>query len=286
MASGGLGEHVHALDGIDLYTVEAGPPDGPLLILLHGFPEFSYGWRHQIGPLAAAGFRVVVPDQRGYGRSGKPEGIDAYRLHLLGADILALARSCGRERFSLVGHDWGGIVAWWVAARHPEAVERLAILNAPHPDVAWSFVRRHPTQLLRSFYVALFQLPGLPERLLAAGDYLLLRRALSRTSWPGAFRPEDLAIYRDAWARPGALSGMLGWYRALIRRPPKPVGRVTVPTRILWGRRDRALAPGLADASLALCDRGRITWFADATHWLPHEEPKAVSADLVAFLGG
>lgn len=279
-----LGEYRREVNGVELYTVEAGPADGPLVILLHGFPEFSYGWRHQIGPLTAAGFRVVVPDQRGYGRSSKPAGLDAYRLSRLGGDVLALASACGSERFRLVGHDWGGIVAWWVAAKFPQHVERLAILNAPHPDVVWPYIRRNPSQLLRSFYIAVFQVPGAAEALIGARDCLVLRQMLRRTSWPGTFSDEDLALYRDAWARPGALTGMLNWYRALLRRPARRVGRVTVPTRILWGRRDPALAAGLAEASLDLCDDGRIIWFEDATHWVQHEEPKAVAADVAGFL--
>ena len=281
-----LGERIYEVNGVSLYTVEAGPADGPLVILLHGFPEFSYGWRHQIGPLAAAGFRVVVPDQRGYGRSDKPEGIDAYRLPILGADVLALAEACGRERFHLVGHDWGGIVAWWVAASHPDRVERLAIANAPHPDVVRAFVKRNPTQLLRSYYIALFQIPGLAEKLLAARKYLALRRLLQRTSWPGTFTDDDLELYRDAWSRPGALTAMLNWYRALVQRRTGPVGMVEAPTRIFWGRRDPALASGLADASLAMCQDGRITWFDEATHWVIQEERRAISAELIGFLQG
>jgi pimeloyl-ACP methyl ester carboxylesterase len=279
-----LGERLHEVNGIKLYAVEAGPADGPLVILLHGFPEFSYAWRHQIRPLTAAGFRVVVPDQRGYGRSDKPDGLDAYRLPVLGGDVLALADAYGRDRFHLVGHDWGGIVAWWVAASHPERIERLVIANAPHPDVVRPFIRKNPTQLLRSYYVALFQLPGVPERLLSAGNFLALRRALRKTSWPGTFTDEDLDFYLDSWAKPGALTAMLNWYRALVQRRTRPVGRVQAPARILWGKRDVALAPGLADASLAMCDDGRIIWFDDATHWALQEERRAVAADLVSFL--
>ena len=276
----------HRVNGLELYAVEAGPEAGPLVILLHGFPEFSYGWRHQIAQLADAGFRVVVPDQRGYGRSDKPEGIDAYRIPVLAADVIGLAESCGHDRFHLVGHDWGGIVAWWLAARHPERVERLAIANAPHPDVVRPFLRRNPTQLLRSYYVALFQLPGLPERLLAAGDYLALRRALQGTSRPGTFTDEDLARYREAWSQPGSITAMLNWYRALVQRRTPRAGRISAPTHIFWGRRDVALAPGLAEASLGMCDDGRITWFGDASHWVVQEEHRAVSTGLVSFLGG
>ena len=280
-----LGETRVAVNGIALHVIEAGPKEGPLVILLHGFPEFSYGWRHQLGALTAAGHRVVVPDQRGYGRSDKPSGIEPYRLSALRDDVLALASSYGRDRFRLVGHDWGGIVAWAVAAAAPERVEKLVVLNAPHPDTRWAQMRRDPLQLLRSAYVAFFQIGGgVPERMLAAGDFWALKTALRRSSWPGTFRPDDLLLYRDAWAMPGALAGMLGWYRALIRHPPDPIGRVRVPTRVIWGMRDTALGPGFAEASLAFCDDGRLIPYDDATHWVLHEEPKAVAADLVAFL--
>ena len=128
-----------------LHVVEAGPADGPAVILLHGFPEFWWGWRAQIAPLAAAGFRVVVPDQRGYGESDKPEGIDAYRGSRLAGDVVGLADALGIDRFHLVGHDWGGVVAWATAALHPARVDRLAVLNAPHPDSWRSYVLRHPS---------------------------------------------------------------------------------------------------------------------------------------------
>lgn len=272
------------IGGLALHVVEAGPADGPPVILLHGFPEFWFGWRHQIGPLARAGYRVIAPDQRGYGLSDKPEGLDAYRLVRLTRDVVALADALGLGRFGLAGHDWGGIVAWSVAARHPDRVERLAILNAPHPDTTWRVIRRDPVQLLRSYYVALFQLPGLPERMLAANDHAALARALTGSSRSGTFGPEDLARYREAWTRPGALTAMLGWYRALVRRPPGRVGRVARPALILWGRRDTALGAAFADESLALCDRGRIRWFDEATHWVQHEEAASVNAELVAFL--
>ena len=280
-----LRERRIALPDVTLHVVEAGPEDGPTVILLHGFPETGWGWRHQIGALARAGFRVVVPDQRGYGLSDKPGPVGAYRLARLGGDVVALADAIGAPTIGLAGHDWGGIVAWWVAARHPERVGRLAILNAPHPDTAWRVIRRDPVQLLRSWYVAAFQLPGLPEWWLARAGHAALTDALLRTSRMGAFSPADLARYREAWGEPGALAGMLGWYRALVRHRPPPAGRIRVPTLILWGRRDVALGPRFATESLALCDDGRIRWFDEATHWLQHEEPDAVTAALIAHLG-
>jgi pimeloyl-ACP methyl ester carboxylesterase len=270
-----------ACNGVALHVVEAGPSEGPLVILLHGFPEFWRGWRHQIGPLARAGLHVVVPDQRGYNLSDKPDGISAYHLEQLGADILALADSYGVRRFHLVGHDWGGIVAFWIAARHPERIARLAVLNAPHPDAFGPYMRRHPGQVLRSLYAAFFQLPGLPERLLSARHHAALARALTGSARRGTFTPNDLPAYRAAWARPGALTAMLNWYRALMQRPRAAAGRVTVPTLLIWGMRDTALSQGLAGASLALCDDAEVLWQPDATHWVQHEAVEAVNGALI-----
>ena len=274
-----------ALPGVSLHVAEAGPAAGTPTILLHGFPEFWYGWRRQIGPLAAAGHRVVVPDQRGYNLSDKPDGVAAYHLDRLAGDVVALADACGFARVRLVGHDWGGLVAWWAASHHPDRIERLAILNAPHPGIVGSYLRRHPGQWLRSAYVALFQILGLPERRLTADDGRVLRRALVRTSRPGTFTEADLDAYARAWAQPGAMTAMLAWYRALARLPRAAPPRVSMPTLILWGMQDHALQSGLAEASLSLCDKGRIAWHPRATHWLQHEEPETVTRDLLAFLG-
>ena len=274
-----------ALPHLSLHVAEAGPEDGPPTILLHGFPEFWYGWRHQIGPLAGAGFRLIVPDQRGYNLSDKPAGIAAYHLDALANDIVALADACGASTIRLVGHDWGGLVAWWTASLYPERIDRLAILNAPHPAVVGDYMRRHPGQWLRSVYVGLFQLPRLPERVLAADRCRALRQGLVRTSRPGAFTRADLDRYVEAWRQPGAMTAMLNWYRALVQLARTEPPRVRVPTLILWGKRDNALQAGLAEASLAFCDTGRIRWYPQASHWLAHEEPDAVSADLAGFLG-
>ena len=274
-----------AANGLRFSALAAGPVDGPLLLLLHGFPETSHGWNRQIPALAAAGFRVVAPDQRGIGLSSKPAGAAAYRIDLLAADIVAIARALGRERAQVAGHDWGGVVAWYLAAHHADVVERVAILDAPHPAVFSGYLRRHPSQWFKSWYMAFFQLPRLPEALLRAGDFRRLANALVATSRPGAFTPDDLAIYRAAWAQPGALTGMLDWYRALrlaARAPQRE--RVAIPVRLLWGDRDTALEPGLADASIARCDAGEVFHFPDATHWLAREEPERVTALLLGFL--
>lgn len=276
---------VHLPD-VTLGLVSAGPRDGPLTVLLHGFPEFWFGWRHQIGPLAAAGLQVVALDQRGYNRSSKPAEVAAYHLDRLADDVLALADSQGAERIRLVGHDWGGIVGWWLASRDPDRIDRLAVLNAPHPDLLAAYALRHPTQALRVFYFAAFQVPWLPEMGLRAANFLALRQALRLTSRPGAFTDDDLAHYRAAWSEPGALAGMLNWYRAARLKREAARGRVRVPTLILWGRKDPALSPNLAAECLDLCEQGRIEWLPDATHWLHHEEPARVNAALTAFLSG
>ena len=273
-----------ALSSICLHVAEAGPADGLPTIMLHGFPEYWYGWRRQIDPLSEAGLRLVLPDQRGYNLSDKPGGIAAYHLDRLAADVIELADHYGFAKFRLVAHDWGGLVAWWTASFYPERIERLAILNAPHPAIFGPYIRRHPTQLLRSAYVGFFQIPRLPEKRLSANDCAVLRQALATTSRKGSFTDADLNLYAAAWAKPGAMTGMLNWYRALRLPRASTAPRVTAPTLILWGRRDHALASGLAEASLELCDDGRIEWYPEATHWVQHDAADAVNASLVAFL--
>ncbi|MCB5174400.1 alpha/beta fold hydrolase [Microvirga lenta] len=282
--SGSASTSQRKVNGVLLHYVEAGAADAPLVILLHGFPDFWWGWRLQIGPLADAGLRVVAPDQRGYNLSGKPLGVRAYDLDILAADIVALADSLGASRFRLVGHDFGGIVAWQIAMRHPERVERLVVINAPHPDVFGSYLLRHPTQVMRSLYAGFFQLPLMPEATLSAGNYALLRQSLVASSQKNVFSSADLDRYERAWAEPGALTAMLNWYRALPRRPGRRDARVSVPTTVIWGLRDRFLEKGLADESLARCDDGQFIGFDRASHWVHLEEAAAVNAALAASL--
>ena len=273
-------------NGLRFHALAAGPVDGPLLLLLHGFPETSHCWNRHLLPLATAGFRVVAPDQRGIGLSSKPEGIAAYRIDHLAADIVAIVRALGRERAQVVGHDWGGAVTWYLAEHHADVVERVAIIDVPHGGTFERYLRSHPSQMLKSWYMAFFQLPRLPEALLRANDFRRLAHAIVATSRPGAFTPEDLAIYRQAWSRPGALTGMLNWYRALrlTLKLPRGSGRIAIPVRLMWGDRDQALESAMAEASIARCDAGEVFHFPDATHWLPREEPERTTALLLEFL--
>ncbi len=276
--------HFIRTNGITLHTVLAGPVDGPPVILLHGFPEFWYGWRRQIPALAAAGFRVWVPDQRGYNLSDKPAGIDAYALDVLARDALGLIDAIGQERVYLAGHDWGAMVAWWVALVAPERLRRLAILNVPHPYVVRRRLMTDPRQMARSAYGAFFQLPRLPEALLGAADWRALARSMRANSLPGTFSDEDLRHYRQAWSQPRAMTSMLNWYRASFRQQPAevpPSGRVIVPTTIIWGKKDFALRSVMAEESAALCERGELVWRPDNTHWVQHEAADQVNAILL-----
>jgi len=273
------------VNGIDLHVVAAGEESAPLVVLLHGFPEFWYGWRRVIGPLVEAGYRVLVPDQRGYNRSEKPDGVGSYRLAELTRDAVALIGTEDRERAAIVGHDWGGVVAWAVAARHPEVVDRLTVVNAPHPTAYRRQLLSNPEQLRRSWYALAFQLPWLPERVARYDGYRVLERALRGTAAPGTFRDDELARYRRAWDRKGALTGMLNWYRAAARYPPRiPTDRIEPPTLVVWGADDAALVPSLAVDSAMLCSDGRLELLSETSHWVPHEAPARLTEELLAHL--
>lgn len=188
----------------------------------------------------------------------------------------------------MVAHDWGGAVAWWGALLFPERLARLALLNVPHPAVMRRALRRDAAQRRRSRYFLYFQLPWLPERKLRAQGFRALRSMLRRTSRPGTFTPQELDRYAAAAALPGALTAMLAWYRAALRRPaPRPPSRrVRPPVLLLWGEQDSALGPELIAPSAALCDRVEVCRLPEAGHWVQHEEPERVNARLLDFLAG
>lgn len=272
--------------GVDLHVVTAGPASGRPVILLHGFPDFWYGWRHQIDALAARGFRLIMPDQRGYGQSDKPAEVAAYDISELSGDVLAIMAALRLPRASLVGHDFGGGVAWWLAANHPERVERLVVLNCPHFAV---YRRAHlgAEQLARSWYVYAMMVPGLSEAACRACGFQALI-CLGPGTRAGGMRAEDVAVYREAWGRPGVVHGMIAWYRAMIptlfRRFPRT--RIATPTRLLWGKRDPFLASAMARQSVALCDRGELVMLEDKTHWLHWDAPERVNALIAGWLAG
>ncbi len=265
-------------NSVRLHVVQAGPADGPLIILLHGFPEFWYGWHSQIDALAEAGFWVWAPDQRGYNLSDKPADTAAYGIDILAADIVGLIDAAGRQKAIVVGHDWGAAVAWWTAIVHADRVERLVVLNVPHPVVMQRFARRDPGQMLRSWYIGFFQLPWLPETLSRLGNWAMTVRSLRMSSQPGTFTETDLQQYRTAWSQPGAFTAMINWYRAALRNPAsrQPSVRITVPTLLIWGARDQFLKREMAQPSIDFCDNGRLVLLENATHWVQHEEAQRV----------
>lgn len=267
-----------------LHAVAAGPQDGSLIILLHGFPEFWRSWVSQIAPLAAAGFRVIVPDQRGYNLSSKPRNVRSYVLTELTADVIAIADQLGRERFFLAGHDWGAAVTWSTALLFPQRIEKLVIVNVPHPSVMRRHLFGNWRQMRRSWYMFFFQVPWLPERLFRAWNFRFGALALLRSSRPGTFSCEALAEYRRAWSQPDCLTGMIHWYRAAFRfRARFPDRTVRPPTRILWGEQDAFLGAEMAEESLRHCSAGELVRFANASHWLQHEEPEAVAQQMIGF---
>ncbi|MCB2379936.1 alpha/beta hydrolase [Hymenobacter sp. BT635] len=279
-----LEHHYVETNGIRLHVVQCGPVDGPLVVLLHGFPEFWYAWHKQVDALAAAGYRVWAPDQRGYNLSDKPRRVADYRLDTLACDVLGLLDAAGQQQVLVVGHDWGAAVTWHLATHYPGRIRKAAVLNVPHPSVMFRTLRRSLEQLRKSWYIFFFQLPWLPEWLVRRNNWLFGRQALVQTSRRGTFSTADLAEYVAAWRQPGAMRSMINWYRAAVRTPghTKSAGRVTVPVHIIWGVKDAFLKREMAERSLMLCDQAQLTYL-PASHWVQHEEAEAINALLLRF---
>ena len=257
----------------------------PLIVLLHGFPEFWFGWRRQIEPLAAAGFRVVAPDTRGINLSSKPEGFKEYGVDLLADDIWGLIGELGAGSALLVGHDWGGSIAWTVAMNHPEVVDRLAILNAAHPR-RLSEGLHHPDQLRKSWYFFFFATPGLPEEVVHLRDWHFFRHFLHDANPP--YTPEEMERYIEAWSQPGAAAGMINYYRASVRQSQKEAAAklrpISAETLVIWGERDSYLGSDLAEPHADdVPNLDRVERLADASHWVHHDEAERVNQLLVDF---
>jgi epoxide hydrolase 4 len=267
--------------GVRLHVVEAGEQRDPPVILLHGFPEFWYSWRKQFEPLANAHLHVVAPDMRGYNVSDKPRGVDAYRTEILARDVARLIDSLGVEKASVVGHDWGAVVAWTFAMRHPDRLDRLGILNVPHP---LSYLRglRRPGQWLKSWYVLFFQLPAVPEALARMTNYAFVRQAMR-----GSYSAEDIQRYVEAMARPGALTATINYYRALVRyaRPNmRHLRRIDQPVLVIWGERDAYLGRELAEPPRDWVPNVRLERMPGISHWVQHDAADRVNSLLIDFL--
>lgn len=273
------------VNGVRLHLVEEG--SGPSVLLLHGFPEFWYSWRLQIAALSAAGFRVLAPDMRGYNLSEKPRGVGAYAMEHLVADIAALLREEAGGNAHVVGHDWGGVVAWRLAAIHPELIGKLAILNAPHPAAYRQLLMSGIEQWLRSWYVFGFQVPWLAEASIKAGDFKLFQRALQRQPTnPTAFTDADIKRYKEAWSQPGAITGGLNYYRAALRYPQminQPPQEVTAPTLVIWGERDPFLSLRLLQHLDRWVPKLRIERLPQISHWVQNDAAEEVNRLLIEW---
>jgi pimeloyl-ACP methyl ester carboxylesterase len=283
-------------DDVTLHIACAG--SGPPVLLLHGFPETWRSWRHQIGPLVEAGVAVFAPDLRGYGESGRPSARSAYHMRHLVADVAALIRHTSEAGAHVVGHDWGGLIAWTFAGVHPGLVRKLVILNAPHPRL---FRRKmwRSSQMLRSWYVALFQLPRIPEIVLSSRDYAAVRRIF--TAMPenrAAFTEDVIDGYVESLSQPGALTAALNYYRANLlnyegagergrEREGVGPGRsswIEADTLVIWGERDRALETQLLDGIEGVGRNVRVHRIPDAGHFVHSEAPEEVNRVLLDFL--
>lgn len=269
-----------------LFGAVAGPEDGEPVLMLHGFPDMWLGWARQIRPLVEAGYRLIIPDQRGYNRSEKPIDIDAYQLPELGRDAIDVLDAIGVDKAHLVGHDWGGAISWWLAEHHPERWQTATILNCPHAEVMAKALSFHNLrQMLRSWYIALFQIPRLPELIARARDFRFLESALA-LGHRGAFSDAEVNAYKEAWSQDGAVRSMLNYYRAARRAmysddEGSSSGEITVPTTVIWGVDDKALDRSLVQPSAARCRDAEIHWIDEASHWVQRDCPERVGEKLV-----
>ena len=275
--------HYVDLPGARLHCAEIGPADGPLVVMLHGFPQFWYSWRDIAPRLADAGYRVVAPDQRGYNFSSKR---GPFTVTALTQDIVNLVNALGQPRAHIVGHDWGGAIAWALGSARPAVVDRLAVINLPHLNSFFTAaVRGNLTQLAKSYYIGLIQIPRLPEAALSANGFRGMKKALTDSALPGTYSDEVLQRYVSAWAKPGALRAMLGWYRAIpaqaARNQLQPyMQAIAARTLVLFGEKDVALDVRVAVEGMKDVPNGRLVRFPDNSHFLPEERPAEV-ADLL-----
>ena len=276
---------------VRLAISEEGDPSGEPVILLHGFPEISHSWRRQLPALADAGYHAVAPDLRGYGDSDRPPAVDDYLAPKLVGDIAGLIRALGHESAHIVGHDWGGGLAWGLAGNLPSAVRSLTILNAPVGVVSARLRREDPAQRAKSWYMLLFQFPGVAETWLSADDFANLSAFVFETAAPGTFPPQEREVYIAALRRDGALTAALNYYRAnmppasWLRDPPDPPP-VAAPTMIIWGEADAYMDPILLERSAATVTGPlRIERLPGVSHWVQQEAPDRVNELLIDFLG-
>ncbi len=260
--------------------------EGPLIVLLHGFPEFWYSWRYQIPFLAGHGYNVVAPDLRGYNDTDKPR--KGYDIPTLLRDIEGLIKGLGQQKAVIVGHDWGGALAWLFAINYPAMTERLIVMNAPHP-AAMMREMRTLKQLRKSWYIFAFQLPWIPEYLLGRNHAYEIGRMLRGAALQkAAFSGEETAKYQEAMSRPGAIKAALSYYRQLFRRPSVSFNRsdtrISAPTLLIWGEQDIALGIELTTGLERWVNDIEIKRIPDSGHWVQQEQPDKVNQYMLEFL--
>lgn len=273
-------------NGLTFEVAQAGEGDR-LALLLHGFPELHYSWRHQIPLLAEMGYRVWAPNLRGYGGTDRPEGVESYRMNRLVQDIAGLIDASGVREVTLIAHDWGALIAWHFAINKLRPLHRLVIMNVPHPKCAQRELKTW-RQLRKSWYIFFFQLPKLPERMLQRNDAQPVVEAFRGSAINKTrFSDDVLEPYRKAAQRPGAITAMVNYYRALLRRPDARQigdGRVEVPTLVLWGEQDIAISIEVLDGMEDYVPDLTVKRFPDASHWVQQDVPEEVNAELGAWL--
>ena len=269
------------VNGIKLHTASSGPQDGEPVILLHGFPDAWFGWEYQISFLASAGYRVIIPDQRGYNLSDKPRGSSNYRMELLVNDLVGLADELNLGRFSLAGHDFGGMVAWWTAIYFPERIKRMIIANAPHPKVMREVLKRDFGQLRKSWYTFFFRIPRIPEWFVRSRNWKMLTSVMAKN-----LTEDQLNRYRESWAQPNAIGSMINWYRAFGKKFNKKASslEVSIPTLILWGKKDPYLSYKMAPLSEKMCLEGQLETFEEASHWVHQDDSDRFNQSMISFL--
>lgn len=271
------------VNGIRLHYVTTG--QGKLIMFLHGFPEFWYAWKNQLAEFGAH-YQAVAVDLRGYNLSDKPGDVEQYRVKYVVQDIFALAAHLGHDRFILVGHDWGGAAAWTSAVTSPARVERLVIINSPHPTVFGRELAENPLQQRASEYMSRWSQPE-AESVLSADNYAVLERIVLKEGLArGYFSESDRAAYLEAWSQPGALTGGLNYYRArgMGSQAARPM-IVNVPTLVIWGERDTALLTGNLDGLEQYVPKLTVRRVPDASHWIVHEHPALVNRYIQGFIG-
>jgi pimeloyl-ACP methyl ester carboxylesterase len=275
-------------NGVKLHYVSQGK--GPLALMLHGFPEFWYSWRYQL-PFLAQKFQAVAPDLRGYNTSDKPVGVSSYYMDELLNDVIGLIKYFGAEKAVIISHDWGGVIAWNLAAFHPEVVEKLVVMNAPHPQAYFREIRRSFKQLKSSWYVFMFQLPLVAEWWISKNDYETLENMYRGMALrEDTFSDEDIRLFKEAIGQPGCLTAAVNYYRGLFRDPSgkkrgKNYPKISVPTQIIWAENDLALTNELTvDLDEYFTGGLEVRYVPNCSHWVQQEQPEQVNEYLKEFL--